>query len=130
MRRNGAAGRRSKNETGAQEGRGRFLRETSRRIGPGPGQGRGLSEQGLGPIGFLLVCNIVLLVAGNFMEPSSIVLILAPILFPVAMKVGIDPVHFGITIAQTPAPETCGRSGTTGPPCRRERTRPWTPSKA
>ena len=30
------------------------------------------------------------------MEPSSIVLILAPILFPVAMKLGIDPVHFGI----------------------------------
>ena len=30
------------------------------------------------------------------MEPSSIVLILAPILFPIAMKLGIDPVHFGI----------------------------------
>ena len=30
------------------------------------------------------------------MEPSSIVLIMAPILFPVAMKLGIDPVHFGI----------------------------------
>ena len=40
--------------------------------------------------------NILLLLAGNFMEPSSIVLILAPILFPVAMKLGIDPVHFGI----------------------------------
>ena len=35
-------------------------------------------------------------VAGNVMEPSSIVLIMAPILFPVAMKLGIDPVHFGI----------------------------------
>lgn len=51
---------------------------------------------GLGPIAFLLVCNILLLVAGNFMEPSSIVLIMAPILFPVAVKMGIDPVHFGI----------------------------------
>ncbi|WP_077035579.1 TRAP transporter large permease [Pelomonas sp. KK5] len=51
-----------------------------------------------GPIGFLLVCNILLLLAGNVMEPSSIVLILAPILFPVAMKLGIDPVHFGILI--------------------------------
>ena len=40
--------------------------------------------------------NIVLLLAGNVMEPSSIVLIMAPILFPVAMKLGIDPVHFGI----------------------------------
>jgi len=51
---------------------------------------------GLGPIAFLLVCNVLLLVAGNFMEPSSIVLIMAPILFPVAVKMGIDPVHFGI----------------------------------
>jgi len=51
---------------------------------------------GLGHIAFLLAVNVVLLVAGNFMEPSSIVLIFAPILFPVAMKLGIDPVHFGI----------------------------------
>jgi C4-dicarboxylate transporter DctM subunit len=51
---------------------------------------------GLGPIAFLLACNVILLLAGNFMEPSSIVLIFAPILFPVAIKLGIDPVHFGI----------------------------------
>jgi len=51
---------------------------------------------GVGVIGFLIIANILLLVAGNFMEPSSIVLILAPILFPIAMKLGIDPVHFGI----------------------------------
>ncbi|MBN8450110.1 MAG: TRAP transporter large permease subunit [Candidatus Accumulibacter sp.] len=51
---------------------------------------------GLGMIAFLLAVNIILLLAGNFMEPSSIVLIFAPILFPVAMKLGIDPVHFGI----------------------------------
>jgi C4-dicarboxylate transporter DctM subunit len=51
---------------------------------------------GLGVITFLLAVNIILLLAGNFMEPSSIVLIFAPILFPVAMKLGIDPVHFGI----------------------------------
>jgi C4-dicarboxylate transporter DctM subunit len=51
---------------------------------------------GLGVITFLLACNIILLLAGNFMEPSSIVLIFAPIMFPVAMKLGIDPVHFGI----------------------------------
>ena len=36
--------------------------------------------------------------AGNLMEPSSIILIMAPILFPVAMKLGIDPIHFGILI--------------------------------
>ncbi|HMX15940.1 MAG TPA: TRAP transporter large permease subunit [Rhodocyclaceae bacterium] len=51
---------------------------------------------GLGTIAFLLACNVILLLAGNFMEPSSIVLIFAPILFPVAVKLGIDPVHFGI----------------------------------
>ena len=52
--------------------------------------------QGMGPIIFLLAVNILLLVAGNFMEPSSIVLIFAPILFPMAIKLGIDPIHFGI----------------------------------
>jgi len=50
----------------------------------------------LGMIAFLAVTNILLLLAGNVMEPSSIILILAPILFPVAMKLGIDPIHFGI----------------------------------
>ena len=53
-------------------------------------------EKGLGVIVFLLFVNVLLLLAGNVMEPSSIVLIMAPILFPVAMKLGIDPVHFGI----------------------------------
>jgi len=53
-------------------------------------------DKGLGIVTFLLVVNVLLLLAGNVMEPSSIVLIMAPILFPVAMKLGIDPVHFGI----------------------------------
>ena len=53
-------------------------------------------DKGLGPIAFLLVVNVLLLLAGNVMEPSSIVLIMAPIMFPIAMKLGIDPVHFGI----------------------------------
>ncbi|MCM8733192.1 TRAP transporter large permease subunit [Azospirillum sp. A1-3] len=57
-----------------------------------------IQSQHLGVWVFLLVVNIVLLAAGNFMEPSSIVLIMAPILFPVAMSLGIDPVHFGILI--------------------------------
>ena len=51
---------------------------------------------GVGVIGFLLIANVLLLAAGNFMEPSSIVLILAPILFPIAIKLGIDPIHFGV----------------------------------
>ncbi len=55
-------------------------------------------ETGLGQIGFLLLANVILLIAGNFMEPSSIILIFAPILFPIATSLGIDPVHFGIII--------------------------------
>jgi C4-dicarboxylate transporter DctM subunit len=51
---------------------------------------------GLGSVTFLLVVNLLLLLAGNVMEASSIVLIMAPILFPVAVKLGINPVHFGI----------------------------------
>lgn len=51
---------------------------------------------GLPAWGFLIVVNILLLMAGNFMEPSAILLIMAPILFPIAMQLGIDPVHLGI----------------------------------
>ena len=53
-------------------------------------------EAGLQPWQFLLVVNIVLLIAGAFMEPSAIILILAPILFPIAVQLGIDPIHLGI----------------------------------
>ena len=41
----------------------------------------------------------ILLAAGNFMDPAAIVLIMAPILFPVAVKLGVDPIHFGILMA-------------------------------
>ena len=51
---------------------------------------------GMAPWQFLIVVNILLLVAGNFMEPTGIILILAPILFPIATQLGIDPVHLGI----------------------------------
>lgn len=51
---------------------------------------------GLPAWGFLIVVNILLLMAGNFMEPSAIVLIMAPILFPIAVQLGIDPIHLGI----------------------------------
>jgi C4-dicarboxylate transporter, DctM subunit len=57
-----------------------------------------ITSAGVGWIMFLLLVNLLLLVAGNVMEPSSIVLIMAPILFPVAARLGIDPVHFGILI--------------------------------
>jgi C4-dicarboxylate transporter DctM subunit len=57
-----------------------------------------IQGSGLGVIGFLIAVNILLLVMGSFMEPSSIILITAPILFPIAMKLGIDPIHFGVMI--------------------------------
>ena len=53
-------------------------------------------DMGLGHIAFLLAVNVLLLMAGNFMEPSSIMLIFAPIVFPIAMKLGVDPVHLGV----------------------------------
>ena len=50
----------------------------------------------LPPWGFLLLVNLILLVAGTLMDPTSVVLILAPIVFPIATQLGIDPVHLGI----------------------------------
>jgi C4-dicarboxylate transporter DctM subunit len=55
-----------------------------------------MSSAGINWIVFLLVVNLLLLMAGNVMEATSIVLIMAPILFPVAVKLGIHPVHLGI----------------------------------
>ena len=55
-----------------------------------------IADSGMTWIEFLLIVNILLLVAGNVMEPTSIVLITAPILFPIAIKLGIHPVHLGI----------------------------------
>src|SRR5258706_1154403 len=57
-----------------------------------------ITSTGLSVFQFLLLVNLLLLLAGNVMEPSSIVLIMAPILFPVAVKLGVDPVHFGVLI--------------------------------
>ena len=59
-----------------------------------------ISEQilnsGLSPIMFLIIVNIILIIAGDFMEPTAILLILTPIFFPIAIKLGIDPIHLGI----------------------------------
>ncbi len=53
----------------------------------------------LSPWTFLLAVNVLLLLAGNFMDPSSVILILAPIIFPIAMELGIDPIHLGVIMA-------------------------------
>ena len=51
---------------------------------------------GLGPIMFLVVVNVLLLIGGQFMEPSGLLVIVAPLVFPIAMELGIDPIHLGI----------------------------------
>jgi C4-dicarboxylate transporter DctM subunit len=55
-----------------------------------------LVDLGLPVWGFLLLLNILLLISGNFMEPTSVILILTPIIFPIAMDMGIDPIHLGV----------------------------------
>jgi C4-dicarboxylate transporter, DctM subunit len=49
-------------------------------------------------ITFLLLVNVILLIAGMFIDPNSILLVLVPTFFPVAMSLGIDPVHFGLVV--------------------------------
>ena len=51
---------------------------------------------GLGPIMFLVVVNLLLLIGGQFMEPSGLLIIVAPLVFPIAIELGIDPIHLGI----------------------------------
>lgn len=47
-------------------------------------------------ITFLIIVNIILLIGGQFMEPSGLIVIVAPIVFPIALEFGIDPIHLGI----------------------------------
>jgi C4-dicarboxylate transporter DctM subunit len=58
-----------------------------------------VTDLGLPPWAFLVVLNLMLLVAGMFMEATSVVLIFAPIMFPIATALGIDPIHLGIIMA-------------------------------
>ena len=51
---------------------------------------------GFGPIMFLVVVNILLLIGGQFMEPSGLIIIVAPLVFPIALELGVDPIHLGI----------------------------------
>lgn len=55
-------------------------------------------NSGLSPWMFLLLVNLLLLVAGNFIDPTSVILIVVPIIFPIAMSLGIDPIHLGIIL--------------------------------
>lgn len=51
---------------------------------------------GLGPVMFLIAVNVILLIGGQFMEPSGLLVIVAPLVFPIAIELGIDPIHLGI----------------------------------
>jgi C4-dicarboxylate transporter DctM subunit len=51
---------------------------------------------GFGPIMFLIIVNVILLIGGQFMEPSGLLVIVAPLVFPIAIELGIDPIHLGI----------------------------------
>ncbi len=51
---------------------------------------------GYGPVMFLVIVNVMLLIGGQFMEPSGLLIIVAPLVFPIAMQLGIDPIHLGI----------------------------------
>ena len=53
-------------------------------------------DQGFGPIMFLIIVNVILLIGGQFMEPSGLIVIVAPLVFPIAIQLGIDPIHLGI----------------------------------
>ena len=51
---------------------------------------------GFGPVMFLVIVNVILLIGGQFMEPSGLLVIVAPLVFPIAIELGIDPIHLGI----------------------------------
>ncbi len=55
-------------------------------------------DANVGPIGFLVIVNILLFLMGQFMEPSSVVMITVPLLLPIATTLGIDPIHFGVVM--------------------------------
>lgn len=52
----------------------------------------------LGPWGFLLLLNLILILAGDFFDPATIILVLVPVFLPAALKLGINPVHLGIIV--------------------------------
>ncbi len=51
---------------------------------------------GMSAVVFLIMVNVILLIGGQFMEPSGLIVIVAPLVFPIAMELGIDPIHLGI----------------------------------
>lgn len=56
----------------------------------------GLLGQDISPIQFLMYVNLILLVAGMFIDGSSAIIIMGPLLYPISLKLGVDPIHFGV----------------------------------
>lgn len=76
-----------------------------RRAAPGAGTSRPRSpcrcascppSRGLSPAGFLAFANVLLLILGCFLEGTTILLVIVPVLLPTAQALGVDPVHFGV----------------------------------
>ena len=57
---------------------------------------RSMLDAGFGPVMFLVMVNVILLIGGQFMEPSGLIIIVAPLVFPIAISLGIDPIHLGV----------------------------------
>ncbi len=55
-----------------------------------------LQAHELSPLGFLLLANVLLLILGCFLEGTTILLVIVPVLLPTAAALGVDPVHFGV----------------------------------
>ncbi|SFI61915.1 TRAP transporter large permease [Celeribacter neptunius] len=51
---------------------------------------------GFGKVMFLVMVNLILLIGGQFMEPSGLIVIVAPLVFPIAIELGVDPIHLGV----------------------------------
>ncbi|MBC7281076.1 TRAP transporter large permease subunit [Hoeflea sp.] len=56
------------------------------------------ADAGMSPLGFLLTVNLLLLAIGCVLDPTSAILVLAPLLVPIAISLGIDPIHFGVVM--------------------------------
>jgi C4-dicarboxylate transporter DctM subunit len=52
----------------------------------------------LPPWGFLMAVNIILLIVGCFLDPTSAIIVLTPLFMPLVKAIGIDPIHFGVVM--------------------------------
>jgi C4-dicarboxylate transporter, DctM subunit len=58
----------------------------------------GLTGLNLPPWGFLMAVNVILLIVGCFLDPTSAIIVLTPLFMPLVRALGIDPIHFGIVM--------------------------------